>query len=259
MAGQRGRRARPRAAAPAGGRAGVSRHSLDRCAGTSAWPPAVARHFETSPSRSGGRGRARPSQLLPRRFAPGRRPAAVPRGVASWRQRFHVALRLARSSADAELGRLLQEDAFVYSGYSAGPCVLAPSLRGLETVDNPDVVPEVYGDKPIWDGLGVLNYAIVPHVNSPDHPESGRSGTGRRALSNDGGAASDAPRWRGPSHRGRHHLDLPVTFTSRIRTAGSVAGPAARNTPDGWADLACQIVSAERRNARSRLRVRAAR
>jgi dipeptidase E len=43
---------------------------------------------------------------------------------------FMLRYALARSSADAELGRLLQEDAFVYSGYSAGPCVLAPSLRG---------------------------------------------------------------------------------------------------------------------------------
>ncbi len=85
---------------------------------------------------------------------------------------FMLRYALARSSADAELSRLLQEDAVVYSGYSAGPCVLAPSLQGLETVDSPDVVGEIYDDKPIWDGLAVLDYAIVPHVNSPDHPES---------------------------------------------------------------------------------------
>ena len=24
----------------------------------------------------------------------------------------------------------------------------------------------------LWDGLGVLDFAIVPHVDSPDHPES---------------------------------------------------------------------------------------
>lgn len=103
---------------------------------------------------------------------------------------FMLRYALARSSADVELSRLLQKDAVVYSGYSAGPCVLAPSLRGLETVDNPDVVPEVYGDPPIWDGLGVLDYVIVPHVDSPDHPES------------DGlGLVADLYRSTGVSHR----------------------------------------------------------
>ena len=36
------------------------------------------------------------------------------------------------SGADEVLPRLLAEDAIVYAGYSAGPCSLAPSLRGLE-------------------------------------------------------------------------------------------------------------------------------
>ncbi len=85
---------------------------------------------------------------------------------------FMLRYALARSGADVELIRLLHDDAIVYSGYSAGPCVLAPSLRGLETVDMPAAVGEVYGDQVIWDGLGVLDFAIVPHVDSPDHPES---------------------------------------------------------------------------------------
>ncbi len=92
---------------------------------------------------------------------------------------------LARSGADVELTRLLGEDAIVYSGYSAGPCVLAPSLRGLETVDAPAAVSEVYGGEVVWDGLDVLGYAIVPHVDSPAHPESeglGRVAEGYRAA-----------------------------------------------------------------------------
>jgi len=80
---------------------------------------------------------------------------------------------LARSGADLEVRRLLADDAVVYAGYSAGPCVLAPSLRGLELVDQPDAVPRTYGEEPIWDGLGVLDFAIVPHYESPEHPESG--------------------------------------------------------------------------------------
>lgn len=79
---------------------------------------------------------------------------------------------LAVSGADEILTRLLAQDALVYAGYSAGCCVLAPSLRGLELVDQPEAVPETYGVPPIWDGLGQLEYAFVPHVDSPGHPET---------------------------------------------------------------------------------------
>ncbi|GAA0262200.1 hypothetical protein GCM10009527_067740 [Actinomadura nitritigenes] len=79
---------------------------------------------------------------------------------------------LARSGADAALTGLLGRDALVYAGYSAGGCVLAPSLRGLEACDDPDAVTRVHGDPPVWDGLGVLDHALVPHVDSPGHPES---------------------------------------------------------------------------------------
>lgn len=67
---------------------------------------------------------------------------------------------------------LLGRDALAYGGYSAGACVLAPSLRGLETVDDPGAVSRAYGAEPVWEGLGVLDYASVPHCKSPDHPES---------------------------------------------------------------------------------------
>ena len=79
---------------------------------------------------------------------------------------------LAESSADEILTGLLAQDALVYAGYSAGCCVLAPSLRGLELVDEPEAVAETYGVPPIWDGLGLLEYAVVPHVDSPGHPET---------------------------------------------------------------------------------------
>ncbi|WP_433182083.1 Type 1 glutamine amidotransferase-like domain-containing protein [Actinoallomurus sp. CA-150999] len=79
---------------------------------------------------------------------------------------------LARSGADTALTDLLRRDAVVYAGYSAGACVLAPGLRGLEHCDDPQVVPDTYGEPAIWTGLGVLDHAIVPHVDSPGHPES---------------------------------------------------------------------------------------
>ena len=85
---------------------------------------------------------------------------------------FMLRYALARSGADSALVSLLQRDAIVYAGYSAGPCVLAPSLRGLEHCDFPQHVTEVWGDQPVWEGLGILNHAFVPHVDSPGHFET---------------------------------------------------------------------------------------
>lgn len=59
----------------------------------------------------------------------------------------------------------------VYAGYSAGVCVLSPSLKGLETVDDPNVKAEMYNNIVIWEGLGIIDWAFAPHYKS-DHPES---------------------------------------------------------------------------------------
>ncbi|TWD83504.1 dipeptidase E [Kribbella amoyensis] len=81
---------------------------------------------------------------------------------------FVLRVALARSGADKVLPELIRSEQLVYAGYSAGPCVLAPSLRGLELCDD---VTAVDGE-PIWDGLGLLDEAIVPHLDSPGHPET---------------------------------------------------------------------------------------
>lgn len=75
---------------------------------------------------------------------------------------------------------LLSRDALACGGYSA--CVLAPSLRGLETVDDAGAVPRIYGAGPVWEGLGVLDHAMVPHYQSPDHPEAPRARRSRTAA-----------------------------------------------------------------------------
>lgn len=85
---------------------------------------------------------------------------------------FTLRYTLARSGADEAVISLLRDDAIVYGGYSAGPCVLAPSLSGLEHVDNPEYVKLLYGVEAPMTGLGVLDYCIVPHVSSPGHPGS---------------------------------------------------------------------------------------
>ena len=86
---------------------------------------------------------------------------------------FLLRYAMAASGADALLVDLVRRDALVYAGYSAGGCVLAPSLRGLDdgNLDDPGVVQSVYGGPdPIWDGLGLLDYIILPHFESPGHP-----------------------------------------------------------------------------------------
>ncbi|WP_432949567.1 Type 1 glutamine amidotransferase-like domain-containing protein [Kribbella sp. CA-253562] len=80
---------------------------------------------------------------------------------------FVLRAAMARSGADRILPDLILAERFVYAGYSAGCCVLAPSLRGLELCDDVSVVDDV-----VWDGLGILDEAFVPHLNSPGHPET---------------------------------------------------------------------------------------
>lgn len=80
---------------------------------------------------------------------------------------------LRQSGADQILADLLAHDAIVYAGYSAGPCVLGPTLRGIEGgEDDPGVVPEGYAEPVIWDGLGLLPFAFAPHYG----PEPGAAG-----------------------------------------------------------------------------------
>lgn len=76
------------------------------------------------------------------------------------------------SGADTVIPRLLDEDAVVYAGYSAAGCVLAPRLEGLDGCDDPAEVRRLYAVEPSFEGLRVLDRAFVPHLESPDHPES---------------------------------------------------------------------------------------
>lgn len=82
---------------------------------------------------------------------------------------------LRRAMALSGLDEILRERAedreFVYAGYSAGACVLAPSLRGIHLADDPTRVAGGYPEAVPWDGLGIVPFAIVPHYRS-DHPES---------------------------------------------------------------------------------------
>jgi dipeptidase E len=55
----------------------------------------------------------------------------------------------------------------VYAGWSAGAIVAGPTLKGFETMDNPAEAAEV-----IWEGLGMTQAVIVPHMDNDDFAAS---------------------------------------------------------------------------------------
>lgn len=73
------------------------------------------------------------------------------------------------SGLDEQL-RAMSED-FVYGGYSAAGCVLSPSLEAYQIVDDPTDLPYPEQKEVIWEGLGLIPFAFLPHYDS-DHPES---------------------------------------------------------------------------------------
>ncbi len=75
------------------------------------------------------------------------------------------------SGFDNIMKDLVEKDNILYGGYSAGVCILAPTLKGIDLMD--DINAKPYGDNVeiIWDGLGIIDYSIVPHYRS-DHRES---------------------------------------------------------------------------------------
>ena len=76
-----------------------------------------------------------------------------------------------QSGFDALAPGLVWAERLVYGGWSAGACVAAPSLRGLELMDDPHVLADGYHPEPVWEGLGLIDAAIVPHYRS-GHAES---------------------------------------------------------------------------------------
>ena len=67
-------------------------------------------------------------------------------------------------------GSSLRSD-FLYGGYSAAGCVLSPDLHAYEIVDNATDLPYAEMREVIWEGLGLIDFAFMPHFDS-GHPES---------------------------------------------------------------------------------------
>lgn len=71
---------------------------------------------------------------------------------------------------DEILKELRADNDFLYAGYSAAGAVLAPNLKAYEIVDPVDT-PYPEQKEIIWEGLGFVDWAFMPHWNS-NHPES---------------------------------------------------------------------------------------
>jgi dipeptidase E len=65
---------------------------------------------------------------------------------------------------------------FIYAGYSAGVCVITPTMRAYEITDDATNFPYPEIKEQIWEGLGVLDFVFEPHYNS-DHTESASTDT----------------------------------------------------------------------------------
>ena len=75
------------------------------------------------------------------------------------------------SGFDELFTNLKSRNDFLYAGYSAGICILSDNLKPIDQVDEPFSFPYDGISEPIYNGLGVFNYILLPHYDS-DHHES---------------------------------------------------------------------------------------
>lgn len=75
------------------------------------------------------------------------------------------------SGFDEVIKRTAKKDNVLYGGYSAGVCVLGPTLRGIDIIDDASVIPYENITDVVYDGLNIIDYSIIPHYKS-DHPET---------------------------------------------------------------------------------------
>lgn len=71
------------------------------------------------------------------------------------------------SGFDEFLKEISNNSEYLYIGYSAGSCVLSPDLTTLSLVDEP--LNFYKCDEIIYEGLGLIDYLIVPHYKSTYH------------------------------------------------------------------------------------------
>lgn len=76
-----------------------------------------------------------------------------------------------QSGFDVAIDALLHDDQIVYAGFSAAAVIASDDLKALTGASDPHEVPAGYDADIVWEGLGLLPFSLVVHVDS-DHPES---------------------------------------------------------------------------------------
>ncbi len=89
------------------------------------------------------------------------------------------------SGFDDLITRMLDNDEIVYGGFGAGAVVAGPGLGGMQLFDDAGSVPCGYDPETVWDGLGLIDHAIVPHYRSA-HPETAAAERTMRHLTGQG-------------------------------------------------------------------------
>ncbi len=91
---------------------------------------------------------------------------------------FLLATAYRLSGFDEILREDLARDKYVYGGSSAGIVVICKTIR-LYGHDLPERVPEIYGVDAVLDGVGLVDYQLIPHADAPEHLETTKEYTGR--------------------------------------------------------------------------------
>lgn len=60
---------------------------------------------------------------------------------------------------------LIRTGKLFYGGWSAGAVVACPNLKGIEYMDDPDQVAPGYDPAPVFDGLDLIPFHLVPHYD----------------------------------------------------------------------------------------------
>jgi dipeptidase E len=75
------------------------------------------------------------------------------------------------SGLDSLILEMKERDNFLYIAYSAGVCVLTPTMRPYAITDDAADMPYPQITEQVWKGLGIVPFIFLPHYKS-DHPET---------------------------------------------------------------------------------------
>lgn len=86
---------------------------------------------------------------------------------------FLLATAYRLSGFDEILQEDLARDKYVYGGFSAGIMAICKTIKyyGHDHLV-PERVPEIYGVDAVLDGVGLVDYQLIPHADVPEHLET---------------------------------------------------------------------------------------